>query len=66
MVTLEPLTRTRLLLSSEPGSLVVEDLLPFTSYGFQVEACTIVGCGESDVSFAFTLESGELIQYLMQ
>ena len=48
-----------LLISSDVGSHVVEGLQPFTEYGFLVEACTAVGCNESDTATAFTLESGK-------
>ena len=52
-------SRFLLLSPSEPGSLVVEQLQPFTQYGFQLEACTIVGCSDSDNVTSFTLESGK-------
>ncbi len=52
-------TRIPLLLSSSTGSHTVEGLEPFTEYFFLVEACTAVGCAESDVASTFTLESGE-------
>ena len=50
--------RTLLLSSGETGSFVVDDLRPFTEYGFLVEACTAAGCGESSTETAFTAESG--------
>ena len=54
-----PSSRSLLQFSSEPGSLVVQELLPFTQYGFQLEACTSVGCNNSDIATQFTLESGK-------
>lgn len=59
MVTLGSQTRLPLLFASDPGSHIVEGLEPFTEYYFLVEACTVIGCAESDTASAFTLESGE-------
>ena len=59
MVSLETGERVLLLSSSETGSFVVDDLQPFTEYGFLVVACTAEGCGDSNTATAFTTESGE-------
>ena len=58
MVSLETGERVLLLSSSEIGSFVVDDLQPFTEYGFLVEACTAEGCGASGTATGFTAESG--------
>ena len=41
---------------TEPGSLVVTGLKPFTTYTAQVEACTEYGCSKSSLSTNTTLE----------
>ena len=38
----------------------VSNLVPYTIYTFHIEACTAVGCGQSDPSVARTLESRPL------
>lgn len=42
---------------TDPGSLVVTGLKPFTLYTAQVEACTEYGCTKSALSFNRTLEA---------
>lgn len=44
--------------STEPGSLIVSDLLPFTEYSFLLEVCTSVDCSRSNVASERTLEGG--------
>ena len=44
---------------SDPGTLVVSRLTPFTIYTIQVEACTQFGCTRSPLVAERTLESGE-------
>lgn len=36
-------------------SVVLDNLTPFTEYEYQVEACTVVGCGNSSVASSMTL-----------
>lgn len=44
---------------STAGSLIVDDLSPFTLYTVRVEACTQFGCTLSPQVQATTFESGE-------
>lgn len=41
---------------SQPGTLAVEELTPFTLYTVQVEACTQFGCTRSPLVAMTTLE----------
>ena len=59
-------SRTPLVFSSDVGSYIVEDLEPFTEYSFLIEACTIVGCNESDVASVLTLEDGMYVPWCIQ
>ena len=43
--------------SSQPDTLVVDNLTPFTLYTVQVEACTMFGCTRSPLVAETTLES---------
>lgn len=54
-----------LLLSGSVEQVLVEELQPYTEYGFIVEACTTVGCNASQVASIFTLESGEWFQLVL-
>ena len=49
---------------SDPGTLVISDLKPFTYYSVQVEACTQFGCVLSPLVIRRTLETRELKIYV--
>ncbi|KAK7504941.1 hypothetical protein BaRGS_00003969 [Batillaria attramentaria] len=43
--------------STQPGSLILTELQPYTVYEVQVEVCTAFGCSRSDSVFGTTLEA---------
>lgn len=47
-------------LTSSDDFYTVSDLTPYTIYIFHIEACTVVGCGQSEPSVVRTLESRPL------
>ena len=44
---------------SEPGTVIVDSLSPYTLYTVQVEACTQFGCTTSPLVAVQTLEAGQ-------
>ena len=44
---------------SEPGTVIVDGLSPYTLYTVQVEACTQFGCTMSPLVAIQTLEAGQ-------
>ena len=45
--------------STATGTFLLEELTPFTNYSFLLEACTLVGCANSSMASARTMEGGE-------
>ncbi len=47
--------------TTDPETIILNNLSPFTEYSFLLEVCTAIGCTNSDVVTMATLEGGELL-----